>query len=133
MIEHHDEKLSVRGSPDRLVFVAFYADCRHEVRPVTAGYRAALTYNLFVDSAARVPPRATGRPVDTLVDLVRGYFATPRGRARRADPRPCVAAADRPRVRRKGAATGSAQGAGVLTASVAARGPIIAVWPLECR
>ena len=45
-IEHHDEKVSYRGSPNQLVLVAFYADCRHEVRPVTSGYRAALTFNL---------------------------------------------------------------------------------------
>jgi hypothetical protein len=77
VIEHHDEKVSYRGSPDRVVLVAFYSDCRHEVRPITAGYRAALTYNLFVDGA-RVPARPTGRPVDALVELVRGHFATPR-------------------------------------------------------
>jgi hypothetical protein len=79
VIEHHDEKVSYRGSADRLALVAFYADCHHEVRPVTAGYRAALTYNLFRGGAVpRVPERPIGRPLDTLVDLVRAHFATPR-------------------------------------------------------
>jgi hypothetical protein len=79
VIEHHDEKVSYRGSADRLALVAFYADCHHAVRPVTAGYRAALTYNLFLEGAMqRVPARPIGRPLDTLVDLVRAYFATPR-------------------------------------------------------
>ena len=45
VIEHHDEKVNCRGSSDQLVLVAFYADCRHEVRPVTSGYRAALTFS----------------------------------------------------------------------------------------
>jgi hypothetical protein len=31
VIEHHDEKVSYRGSPKQIVLVAFYADCRHEV------------------------------------------------------------------------------------------------------
>jgi hypothetical protein len=79
VIEHHDEKVSYRGSVDRLALVAFYADCHHAVRPVTAGYRAALTYNLFLEGAIpRVPQRPIGRPLETLVDLVRAYFATPR-------------------------------------------------------
>lgn len=59
VIEHHDEKVSYRGSSDQLVLVAFYADCRHEVRPVTTGYRAALTYNLFVPRRD-AHPGATG-------------------------------------------------------------------------
>ncbi len=80
VIQHHDEKVSFRGSSDRLALVAFYADCHHEVRPVTTGYRAALTYNLFLDGATqRVPERPSGgRPLDTLVGFVRAYFATPR-------------------------------------------------------
>jgi hypothetical protein len=28
--------------------VAFYSDCRHQVKPVTSGYRVVLTYNLLV-------------------------------------------------------------------------------------
>jgi hypothetical protein len=78
VVEHHDEKVSYRGSRDRLTFVAFYADCHHEVRPVTDGYRIVLTYNLFLEGAtdARLP--TTGRPVDALVHRVRAYFETPK-------------------------------------------------------
>ncbi len=78
VIEHHDEKVSYRGSRDELALVAFYADCRHEVRPVTSGYRAALTFNLFVDAADHGAPRTLSRPTNVLVDLVREYFLTPR-------------------------------------------------------
>ncbi len=78
VIEHHDQKLSVRGSSEQLVFVAFYADCRHQVRPVTAGYRAALTYNLFYESERLASRAPTGESIETLVDLVRTHFSTPR-------------------------------------------------------
>src|SRR5437868_8629371 len=39
---------SYRSSKESLTFVAFYADCRHHVRPVTSGYRIVLTYNLLL-------------------------------------------------------------------------------------
>lgn len=76
VIQHHDEKVAYRGSPNQIVLVAFYADCRHEVRPVTDGYRAALTYNLFLDGKRHHRPAV--KPVDALADLVREYFGTPR-------------------------------------------------------
>ena len=78
VIEHHDEKVSYRGSANQLVLVAFYADCRHEVRPVASGHRAALTFNLFLDAATHRPERPASKPVETLVELVRDYFVTPR-------------------------------------------------------
>jgi 2OG-Fe(II) oxygenase superfamily len=71
VIEHHDEKVSYRGSPKQIVLVAFYADCRHEVRPVTSGYRAALTFNLFLDAVDHRSARSASKPVDALVELVR--------------------------------------------------------------
>jgi len=40
---------SSSSSIDKLSFFAFYADCRHEVRPITEGYRVVLTYNLVLD------------------------------------------------------------------------------------
>jgi hypothetical protein len=43
------------------------------------GYRAALTYTLFLEGAMqRVPERPIGNPLDALVDLVRVYLATSR-------------------------------------------------------
>lgn len=78
VIGHHDEKVSYRGSPNQIVLVAFYADCRHEVRPVASGYRAALTFNLFLDAADHRSARSPSKAADALVELVREYFATPR-------------------------------------------------------
>jgi hypothetical protein len=45
VIQHQGEKATFRASRQPLSFLAFYADCRHEVRPVTEGYRIVLTYS----------------------------------------------------------------------------------------
>jgi hypothetical protein len=52
VLEHHDEKMHIGGSNSRLTFVAFHADCRHEVRPVREGHRIVLTYNLSIEGNA---------------------------------------------------------------------------------
>ena len=43
------------GEPSELAFAAFYADCVHEVRPVTAGHRPTLIYNLSRPGRERPP------------------------------------------------------------------------------
>ena len=35
-------------------FVAFYADCEHEVKPVTSGYRVCLVYNLLLKETDKI-------------------------------------------------------------------------------
>lgn len=43
------------SSSYRIPFAAFYADCEHEVKPVTSGYRVCLVYNLVHQSkSARI-------------------------------------------------------------------------------
>jgi predicted 2-oxoglutarate/Fe(II)-dependent dioxygenase YbiX len=75
VIEHRGEKVTYRASKQALSFVAFYADCRHEVRPVTEGYRIVLTYNLSLEL---VPTTALDdATVDELAVLIREHFATP--------------------------------------------------------
>jgi predicted 2-oxoglutarate/Fe(II)-dependent dioxygenase YbiX len=51
-VEQHGELMAFRGSRSELQLVAFYADCRHEVRPVTGGARVVLTYNLLTQGVA---------------------------------------------------------------------------------
>jgi hypothetical protein len=48
VVEHLGRTATYRSSKELLSFVAFYADCRHHVRPVTSGYRVVLTYNLLL-------------------------------------------------------------------------------------
>jgi hypothetical protein len=75
VIEHHDEKIHVGGSARQLTFIAFYADCRHEVRPIKQGHRVVLTYNLIAEGNAAAARPPTGR-VDALTRHVRDYFET---------------------------------------------------------
>lgn len=80
VVEHQGEKVSSRASKKLLSFLAFYADCHHEVRPVTDGFRVVLTYNLMLEShgaatvAAAAPAPAT---VEALGRSLREHFETP--------------------------------------------------------
>jgi hypothetical protein len=79
-VRHRGQLATYRGSKKALSFVAFYSDCRHEVKPVRAGYRVVLTYNLLLGAET-----ATSR-VDPNPELVGGlagcldeHFASPEG------------------------------------------------------
>ncbi len=55
IVDHQGDKkrFTSRSTPeDKLTFIAFYADCHHEVTPVTDGYRVALTYNLSLKTGS---------------------------------------------------------------------------------
>lgn len=57
IVVRHRERETVfdtaASEPSELAFTAFYADCLHEVKPVTAGHRVSLVFNLVLDSAER--------------------------------------------------------------------------------
>jgi 2OG-Fe(II) oxygenase superfamily len=78
VVGHAGESKAYRASKEELTFVAFYADCRHEVTPVRSGYRVALTFNLL--SGNETPRHAAG-PVTELAHCLTEHFAT------RATPR----------------------------------------------
>lgn len=44
-----DVSLSDKKNMSRIQWCAFYGDCPHAILPVTSGYRATLTYNLYLD------------------------------------------------------------------------------------
>ena len=80
VIEHRNERLTFRAPRQPLSFLAFYADCRHEVRPVKDGYRIVLTYDLSLvgdGRAAILPAGAKPRQADALAARLRKYFETP--------------------------------------------------------
>ena len=52
VVQHGGQSVRYRAPKEDLSFVAFYADCRHEVRPVKSGYRVTLTFNLLADGEA---------------------------------------------------------------------------------
>ena len=74
IVEHSGESVTYRTSKQDLSFVAFYADCRHEVKPVTSGYRVTLTFNLLADGEADA--QGSGLAAD-LARCLTEHFATP--------------------------------------------------------
>lgn len=81
VVEHRGETVTYRGSKKLLSFIAFYADCQHEVQPVKEGYRVVLTYNLLrKDNGGSAKTPAADPPIaviDTLVKRLRKHFETP--------------------------------------------------------
>lgn len=58
VVRHREReaRLDLKSSdPAEAWFAAFYADCRHEVRPVESGYRLVLIYNLRKSGAGDTP------------------------------------------------------------------------------
>ena len=59
IVVRHRERETVfdtaASEPSELSYAAFYADCLHEVRPVTAGHRVSLVFSLVLDSARHQP------------------------------------------------------------------------------
>jgi hypothetical protein len=74
VVEHGGRRATYRSSKESLTFVAFYADCRHHVRPVTSGYRVVLTYNLLLEgdtvaaAAGRADPGLTAELANCLTE-----------------------------------------------------------------
>ena len=62
MVLLHQNFLSPQGSSgSTLQYAAFFADCEHELSPVTAGMRLVLVYNLVWVGVPAAAPRLTGR------------------------------------------------------------------------
>lgn len=78
VIDHAGESTAYRASKQELTFVAFYADCRHQVTPVRSGYRVTLTFNLLSDTEPLAPEAA---PAAELAHCLTQHFTT------RATPR----------------------------------------------
>ncbi len=57
LVVRHDGRETVQDlrtvDPGELRYAAFYADCEHEVRPVSRGHRVCLVYNLVMTARAR--------------------------------------------------------------------------------
>lgn len=79
VVEHGGETRTYRSSKKSLSLVAFYADCRHQIRPVRSGYRIVLTYNLLAqaDTTPALPPQAPPGAVDALARCAEEHFTTP--------------------------------------------------------
>ena len=82
VIRHRERQAVVdlrTDEPSELAFVAFYADCVHEIRPVTAGHRIVLVYHLVVRGAAAAVLRAApdfGAQEEQIAAQLRNWEAT---------------------------------------------------------
>jgi hypothetical protein len=81
VVEHQGEKVTYRASKQPVSFIAFYADCHHEVRPVKEGYRIVLTYSLMLEgdgaAAATLATETAPATVDALAGHLHEHFETP--------------------------------------------------------
>jgi predicted 2-oxoglutarate/Fe(II)-dependent dioxygenase YbiX len=60
--------------PSEIAFAAFYADCVHEVLPVTSGCRATLVFNLLRKAKGEAPqPPSYEAEADKVTRLLRGW------------------------------------------------------------
>ena len=62
--------------PSEVAFAAFYADCVHEVLPVTKGCRATLVFNLIRKSKAKAPEPPSYEPEAERVTELLGAWST---------------------------------------------------------
>ena len=62
VIEHDGKTVAYQASATEVSVAAFYADCRHQVKPVRTGYRVTFTFNLLLDPvpADEVPAGPVG-------------------------------------------------------------------------
>jgi hypothetical protein len=76
VIEHGGEATAYRGHKVALSLVAFYANCRHEVRPVKSGHRITLTYNLLLRGDSSGPITGDDATVRDLASCLDEHFAS---------------------------------------------------------
>ena len=77
-VRHGGEVATYRGSKKALSLVAFYSDCRHQVKPVTSGYRVVLTYNLLLARGSTAKPTASDSDLNSgLARCLDEHFSPP--------------------------------------------------------
>lgn len=80
VIRHHGREtvVSLLGDdPGEVRYAAFYADCEHEVHPVTSGYRVCMVYNLIARGSGSAMKAPDNQPaVRQVAELFRGWGAS---------------------------------------------------------
>ncbi len=81
VVRHEGEELTIDFTGNEYNsfhthFAAFYADCEHEVKPLTSGHRLCLVYNLTLARAKKglSAPRTAGH-VEDVARILRGWSA----------------------------------------------------------
>jgi hypothetical protein len=66
---------SLQASASTFQFAAFFADCEHELLPISAGRRLVLVYNLTWEGAGSAPHAPDGSQAAALAAAVRAWEA----------------------------------------------------------
>lgn len=78
IVRHDGREETVDFGPEsrfQTQFAAFYADCEHEVRPVTSGFRLALVYNLtLAKSKQAITAPTSGDRIPMVASLLRQWI-----------------------------------------------------------
>lgn len=80
LIVSHDGKtrridFGGEASQFQMQFAAFYADCQHEITPVTSGYRVCLVYNLAIAKSKQQPTApVSGGAIDLVAEALTEDF-----------------------------------------------------------
>ena len=62
------------ASDYKISYAAFYADCDHEIKPVTAGYRVCLVYNLIQEKAGeKIEPATVEKHAIQLANIIKEH------------------------------------------------------------
>ena len=88
IVRHDGREETIDFGPEsqfQTQFAAFYADCEHEIRPVTSGFRIALVYNLVLAKAGRAIKAPTSSPYIAAVTGVLEKWKAEREQADRSD------------------------------------------------
>jgi predicted 2-oxoglutarate/Fe(II)-dependent dioxygenase YbiX len=88
VIKHNGQTKKVEFGGDdsefKTQYAAFYADCQHEIKPVTAGYRVCLVYNLGIAGRKKQPLAPQSTPaVEKAAELLRKLFADRPGKLKK--------------------------------------------------
>lgn len=78
VVRHADREVTIDLSEDEVAeikFAAFYADCEHEVLPVTRGNRVCLVYNLLQRPPPLMAPVYDGETADAAMLLAKAFAA----------------------------------------------------------
>lgn len=93
VVRHRDRAVTLEmraPDPSEVAYAAFYADCPHEVLPVTSGCRLTLVYNLLRREAGHVPqPPSYTAEQESVTDLL-GQWAEATGAADDPSPRKVI-------------------------------------------
>ena len=79
IVRHEGQTVAVdfakQGGEFQTQYAAFYADCEHEIKPVTSGYRICLVYNLAAAGKQQPAAPQNSAAVGTAAELLSAVFA----------------------------------------------------------